>query len=171
MKAKDINFKKGMKVKNTSKAFTRKNSKGEIEETTGLVVKVNEEEADVKIGDEVITVKITELQPVLKRKPGPAQKAFNIIAQGNSTAAGYSIRLKYRSGSTVLSKAKSLLPRTEDLTVEQIVEKFKAMSSFKQQEVLNKLSKEILAWNIEDNQRITLDYFEESGLVFRPTEN
>ena len=39
-----------------------------------------------------------------------------------------------------------------------------------QQEVLNKLSKEILAGNIEDNQRITLDYFEESGLVFRPVE-
>ena len=131
-------LKKGMKVKNTSKAFTRKNSKGEIEETTGLVVKVSEEEADVKIGDEVITVKIAELQPVLKRKPGPAQKAFNIIAQGNNTAAGYGIRLKYRSGSTVLTKAKSLLPRTEDLTVDEIIEKFKAMSSFKQQEVLNK---------------------------------
>lgn len=131
-------LKKGMKVKNTSKAFTRKNSKGEIEETTGLVVKINEEEADVKIGDEVITVKIAELQPVLKRKPGPAQKAFNIIAQGNNTAAGYGIRLKYRSGSTVLTKAKSLLPRTEDLTVDEIIEKFKAMSSFKQQEVLNK---------------------------------
>lgn len=39
-----------------------------------------------------------------------------------------------------------------------------------QQEVLNKLSKEILAGNIEDNQRIILDYFEESGLVFRPVE-
>jgi ATPases with chaperone activity, ATP-binding subunit len=39
-----------------------------------------------------------------------------------------------------------------------------------QQEVLNKLSKEILAGNINDNERITLDYFDESGLVFRPTE-
>lgn len=40
-----------------------------------------------------------------------------------------------------------------------------------QQEVLNKLSKEILAGNINDGDRITLDYFEETGLVFRPTEN
>ena len=40
-----------------------------------------------------------------------------------------------------------------------------------QQEVLNKLSKEILAGNVNDGDRITLDYFEESGLVFRPTEN
>ena len=40
-----------------------------------------------------------------------------------------------------------------------------------QQEVLNKLSKEILAGNVNDGDRITLDYFEETGLVFRPTEN
>ena len=39
-----------------------------------------------------------------------------------------------------------------------------------QQEVLNKLSKEILAGNVNDGDRITLDYFEESGLVFRPIE-
>ena len=35
----------------------------------------------------------------------------------------------------------------------------------------NKLSKEILAGNINDGDRVTLDYFEETGLVFRPTEN
>lgn len=39
-----------------------------------------------------------------------------------------------------------------------------------QQEVLNRLSKEILAGNVKDGDRITLDYFDESGLVFRPTE-
>ncbi len=39
-----------------------------------------------------------------------------------------------------------------------------------QQEVLNRLSKEILAGKINDGDRITLDYFGESGLVFRPTE-
>ncbi|MBV2166085.1 MAG: AAA family ATPase, partial [Kaistella sp.] len=39
-----------------------------------------------------------------------------------------------------------------------------------QQEVLNKLSKEILAGAVNDGDRITLDYFDESGLVFRPTE-
>jgi len=39
-----------------------------------------------------------------------------------------------------------------------------------QQEVLNKLSKEILAGAVNDGDRITLDYFEETGLVFRPVE-
>jgi ATP-dependent Clp protease ATP-binding subunit ClpB len=39
-----------------------------------------------------------------------------------------------------------------------------------QQEVLNQLSKEILAGKVHDNDRITLDYFEKTGLIFRPTE-
>ena len=39
-----------------------------------------------------------------------------------------------------------------------------------QQEVLNRLSKEILAGKINDGDRITLDYFGDKGLVFRPTE-
>ncbi|WHF51069.1 ATP-dependent chaperone ClpB [Chryseobacterium gotjawalense] len=39
-----------------------------------------------------------------------------------------------------------------------------------QQEVLNKLSREILAGHVNDGDRITLDYFDESGLIFRPTE-
>ena len=39
-----------------------------------------------------------------------------------------------------------------------------------QQEVLNKLSKEILAGNVNDGDKITLDYFDESGLVFRKIE-
>ena len=39
-----------------------------------------------------------------------------------------------------------------------------------QQEVLNKLSKEILAGTVNDGDRITLDYFEETGLVFRPIQ-
>jgi len=39
-----------------------------------------------------------------------------------------------------------------------------------QQEVLNKLSREILAGKVNDGDRITLDYFEETGLVFRPAE-
>jgi len=39
-----------------------------------------------------------------------------------------------------------------------------------QQEVLNRLSREILAGKVNDGDRITLDYFDETGLVFRPTD-
>ena len=34
----------------------------------------------------------------------------------------------------------------------------------------NKLSKEILAGNINDGDRVTLDYFDETGLVFTKIE-
>ena len=39
-----------------------------------------------------------------------------------------------------------------------------------QQEVLNNLSKEILAGNVHDNSVVLIDYFEDSGLVFRTKE-
>lgn len=39
-----------------------------------------------------------------------------------------------------------------------------------QNEVLNILSKEILAGKIQEGDRVTLDYFDEAGLIFRPTE-
>lgn len=39
-----------------------------------------------------------------------------------------------------------------------------------QHDVLNRLSKELLSGNISDGDRIVLDYFEESGLVFRELE-
>ena len=39
-----------------------------------------------------------------------------------------------------------------------------------QQEVLNRLSKEILAGKINDGDRTTLEYFGDKGLVFRPTK-
>lgn len=134
----DLVIKKGMKVKNLAIPFTKKDKNNNTVEVNGVVVKVKEDEVDVKVENEVVTVKLSDLQPVVKRKPGPAQKAFNIIAQGNNTAAGYTIRLNYNANGTLLSKAKSLLPKTENLTVDQIIEKFKAMSSFKQQNVLNK---------------------------------
>jgi chaperone protein clpB len=38
-----------------------------------------------------------------------------------------------------------------------------------QQEVLNKLSKEILAGNVKEGERVTVDCFD-NKLVFRPTE-
>ncbi|MGI9525502.1 MAG: ATP-dependent chaperone ClpB [Weeksellaceae bacterium] len=39
-----------------------------------------------------------------------------------------------------------------------------------QQEVLNKLSREILAGNVHDNSVVLIDYFEDGGLVFRMQE-
>jgi hypothetical protein len=132
----DLKLRKGIKVKNITTPFTGKDKDGKAIEKNGTVTKIEGEDVTVKIDDEYVTVNINDLQPVVKRKPGPAQKAFNLIAQGNKTANGHIIRLKYRSGSTVLSKAKSLLPRTEDLTKEEAIDKIQSMTVFKQQNLL-----------------------------------
>ena len=64
----------------------------------------------------------------------------------------------------------SLFKAPHSYTGEDVIEISCHGSAFVQQEVLNKLSKEILAGNVNDGDRITLDYFDESGLVFRPVE-
>ena len=86
------------------------------------------------------------------------------------------VHYQLRSFNKMLEKRGIIMTATEDainyLTNKGYDPSFGArpLKRVLQQEVLNKLSKEILAGNINDNEKITLDYFDESGLVFRPTE-
>ena len=90
---------------------------------------------------------------------------------------GKIVNFQLRSFNEMLEKRNIILTATEDalkyLTNKGYDPTFGArpLKRVLQQEVLNKLSKEILAGNINDGDRVTLDYFEETGLVFRPTEN
>lgn len=95
----------------------------------------------------------------------------------NKKEIGKIVQFQLRGFNKMLEKKGIIMTATED-AINYITQKgydpafgARPLKRVLQQEVLNKLSKEILAGNIEDNQRITLDYFEESGLVFRPTEN
>ena len=89
---------------------------------------------------------------------------------------GKIVNFQLRSFNQMLEKRNIILTATEDalkyLTNKSYDPTFGArpLKRVLQQEVLNKLSKEILAGKINDGDRVTLDYFEESGLVFRPTE-
>ena len=89
---------------------------------------------------------------------------------------GKIVNFQLRSFNEMLEKRNIILTATEDalkyLTNKGYDPTFGArpLKRVLQQEVLNKLSKEILAGNINDGDRVTLDYFEETGLVFRPTE-
>ena len=89
---------------------------------------------------------------------------------------GKIVNFQLRSFNQMLEKRNIILTATEDalkyLTNKGYDPTFGArpLKRVLQQEVLNKLSKEILAGNINDGDRVTLDYFEETGLVFRPTE-
>lgn len=94
----------------------------------------------------------------------------------NKKEIGKIVQFQLRGFNKMLEKKGIIMTATED-AINYITQKgydpafgARPLKRVLQQEVLNKLSKEILAGNIEDNQRITLDYFEESGLVFRPTE-
>ena len=90
---------------------------------------------------------------------------------------GKIVNFQLRSFNEMLEKRNIILTATEDalkyLTNKGYDPVFGArpLKRVLQHEVLNKLSKEILAGNINDGDRVTLDYFEETGLVFRPTEN
>ena len=94
----------------------------------------------------------------------------------NKKEIGKIVHYQLRSFNKMLEKRGIIMTATEDainyLTNKGYDPSFGArpLKRVLQQEVLNKLSKEILAGNINDNERITLDYFDESGLVFRRTE-
>ncbi len=89
---------------------------------------------------------------------------------------GKIVNFQLRGFNQMLEKRNIILTATEDalkyLTNKGYDPVFGArpLKRVLQQEVLNRLTKEILAGKINDGDRITLDYFEESGLVFRPVE-
>lgn len=94
----------------------------------------------------------------------------------NRKEIGKIVQFQLRGFNKMLEKKGIVMTATED-AITYITQKgydpafgARPLKRVLQQEVLNKLSKEILAGNIDDNQRITLDYFDESGLVFRPIE-
>lgn len=89
---------------------------------------------------------------------------------------GKIVSFQLRSFNEMLEKRNIILTATEDalryLTNRGYDPVFGArpLKRVLQQEVLNRLSKEILTGKVNDGDRITLDYFDESGLVFRPAE-
>ena len=94
----------------------------------------------------------------------------------NKKEIGKIVNYQLRGFNDMLAKRGIIMTATEDaltyITNKGYDPSFGArpLKRVLQQEVLNKLSKEILAGHVNDGDRITLDYFDESGLVFRPTD-
>ena len=89
---------------------------------------------------------------------------------------GKIVQYQLRGYNDLLAKRNIIMTTTQD-AVDYLMNKgydpvfgARPLKRVIQQEVLNKLSKEILAGTVNDGDRITLDYFEETGLVFRPAE-
>ncbi|MCD0479645.1 ATP-dependent chaperone ClpB [Chryseobacterium sp. LC2016-29] len=89
---------------------------------------------------------------------------------------GKIVQYQLRGYNDLLAKRNIIMTSTQD-AVDYLMNKgydpvfgARPLKRVIQQEVLNKLSREILAGTVNDGDRITLDYFEETGLVFRPSE-
>ena len=94
----------------------------------------------------------------------------------NKKEIGKIVNYQLRGFNKMLEKRGIIMTATED-AIQYITNKgydpsfgARPLKRVLQQEVLNKLSKEILAGHVNDGDRITLDYFDETGLVFRPVE-
>lgn len=89
---------------------------------------------------------------------------------------GKIVQYQLRGYNEMLAKRNIIMTATQD-AVDYLMNKgydpafgARPLKRLIQQEVLNKLSREILAGTVNDGDVITLDYFEETGLVFRPVE-
>lgn len=89
---------------------------------------------------------------------------------------GKIVQYQLRGYNDLLAKRNIIMTTTQD-AVDYLMNKgydpafgARPLKRVIQQEVLNKLSREILAGTVNEGDRITLDYFEETGLVFRPAE-
>ena len=94
----------------------------------------------------------------------------------NKKEIGKIVTYQLRGFNELLTKRNIIMTATQD-AVDYLMNKgydpafgARPLKRVIQQEVLNKLSKEILAGTVNEGDRITLDYFEETGLVFRPSE-
>lgn len=147
-----------------------------IQENFDLAVR----DKDDNVPDDVIEKTKEEVFGLLKQTLRP--EFLNRIDETvlfqplNKKEIGKIVHYQLNSFNKMLEKRGIYMTATED-AIDYITQKgydpsfgARPLKRVLQQEVLNKLSKEILAGKVNDGDRITLDYFEESGLVFRPTE-
>ncbi|WKS95161.1 ATP-dependent chaperone ClpB [Riemerella columbina] len=132
----------------------------------------NEEEIIAKTKEEVFGVLKQTLRPEFINRIDEVV-LFQPLSKKD---IGKIVHYMLRGFNQMLEKRNIIMTATED-AVAYIGEKgydpvfgARPLKRLLQHEVLNQLSKEILAGKINDGDRITLDYFKESGLVFRPTE-
>jgi ATP-dependent Clp protease ATP-binding subunit ClpB len=137
--------------------------------------KITDENAETivdKTKDEVFTLLKQTLRPEFLNRIDE----IVLFRPLNRKEIGKIVHYQLRGFNKMLAKKGIILTATED-AINYLMNKgydpsfgARPLKRVLQQEVLNKLSKEILAGNVNDGDRITLDYFEESGLVFRPTD-
>ncbi len=134
--AKDFEIKKGIYVKNQAEPWLV-----DGKEITGRVVEVNGDVAKIDILSRTIEVPVSDLKAQVKRAPGKAQHAFNLIARANRAVGDIVIRknvnVKSKSGKTkTTTSGKSILPKHPQKTVDEFMAEFATFPSKRQRAIL-----------------------------------
>ena len=144
-----------------------------IQENFENITDDNAEEIVAKTKEEVFTLLKQTLRPEFLNRIDE----IVLFQPLNKKEIGKIVQYQLRGFNDMLAKRGIFMTATED-AITYITNKgydpafgARPLKRVLQQEVLNKLSKEILAGHVNDGDRIILDYFDESGLVFRQTEN
>ena len=144
-----------------------------IQENFENITDDNAEEIVAKTKEEVFTLLKQTLRPEFLNRIDE----IVLFQPLNKKEIGKIVHYQLRGFNDMLAKRGIFMTATED-AIHYITNKgydpsfgARPLKRVLQQEVLNKLSKEILAGHVNDGDRIILDYFDESGLVFRQTEN
>ncbi|MDY3548814.1 ATP-dependent chaperone ClpB [Riemerella anatipestifer] len=158
--------------KNTIVIMTSNLGSHIIQENFEGLTEENQEEIVSKTKEEVFGVLKQSLRPEFINRIDEVV----LFQPLNKKEIGKIIQYLLRGFNKMLEKKNIILTATED-ALNYIREKgydpsfgARPLKRLLQQEVLNQLSKEILAGNVNDGDRIILDYFKESGLVFRQAE-
>jgi len=143
-----------------------------IQENFENLTDENHEEVIEKTKDEVFDLLKQSLRPEFLNRIDEVV----LFQPLSKKEIGKIVQYQLRGFNEMLAKRNIIMTATQD-AVDYLMNKgydpafgARPLKRVIQQEVLNKLSREILAGNVNDGDRITLDYFEESGLVFRPTD-
>ncbi|WP_052911441.1 ATP-dependent chaperone ClpB [Riemerella anatipestifer] len=158
--------------KNTIVIMTSNLGSHIIQENFEGLTEENQEEIVSKTKEEVFGVLKQSLRPEFINRIDEVV----LFQPLNKKEIGKITQYLLRGFNKMLEKKNIILTATED-ALNYIREKgydpsfgARPLKRLLQQEVLNQLSKEILAGNVNDGDRIILDYFKESGLVFRQAE-
>lgn len=148
-----LELKVGKKVKNVSSPFIV-----DGKEVKGKIKEINDDKAKVSVEGTIVEVPLSELVVSVKRTPGKAQHAFNLVARGNLKANGKTIRLvNYDKDGNKISKGLSLLPKFNSMSLKEFADEWGKFSSYKQQKLLNKFEQVYgrpFESNIEDSIKI-----------------
>ena len=143
-----------------------------IQENFEKITEENVDEIVEKTKEEVFTLLKQTLRPEFLNRIDETV----LFQPLSKKEIGKIVHYQLRGFNDMLAKRSIFMTATED-AISYITNKgydpsfgARPLKRVLQQEVLNKLSKELLAGTVNDGDRITLDYFDESGLVFRMTE-